>query len=228
MRILVIDDDETVSRWVAKVLTEADHAVDIALTAEAGRTLALSMDYDLALVDLELPDGSGLSVIHEIRRGGKSMPIIIISARADDEGTIAGLDAGADDYLIKPVANGVLRARVRAALRRGGATTMDALIVGELEMDRLHHVVRARGNPLTVSPTEYRLLEHFMLRPEQMVTRSDLLERVWHIQFDTQTNVVDTTVSRLRQKLSAAVTTPHLRTERRVGYVLTSVLATGC
>src|SRR5262249_7166881 len=131
------------------------------------------------------------------------------------------------DYLVKPVGTEVLRARVRAALRRGGAVKLDELVLGELIMDRVHHVVRAPGAVLTLSPKEYRLLEYFMLRPEQMVPRSDLLEQVWEMRFDTYTNVVDTTVSRLRQKLTGAVSTPRLRTARGVGYTLTAVAESG-
>ena len=222
MRVLVIDDDAMVSHWVAKVLREADHDVDVAATAGEGHRVAHSVSYDLALVDLDLPDGSGLSVIHDLRRAGKTMPIIVMTGRADDDGVVAGLNAGADDYLVKPVSTDVLRARVRAALRRGGAIKLDELVLGELAMDRVQHIVRAAGAVLTLSPKEYKLLEYFMLRPEQMVPRTDLLEQVWGMRFDTFTNVVDTTVSRLRQKLTGAVGTPRLRTARGVGYVLTA------
>ncbi|MEP6493339.1 MAG: response regulator transcription factor [bacterium] len=221
MRILVIDDDAMLSHWVAKVLREAEHVVDVAATAGEGHRLALSVDYELALVDLELPDGSGLSVVHDLRRAGKTMPILIMTGRSDDAGIVAGLNAGADDYMIKPVPTDVLRARVRAALRRGGAVKLDEVVIGDLVMDRVHHVVRGSGTTLALSPKEYRLLEYFMLRPEQMVPRTDLLEHVWGMRFDTYTNVVDTTVSRLRQKLSSVVATPRLRTSRGVGYALT-------
>ena len=222
MRVLVIDDDAMVSHWVAKVLREADHDVDVAGTVGEGHRLAVAKAYDLAVVDLDLPDGSGLAVIHDLRRAGRTMPILVMTGRADDDGVVAGLNAGADDYLVKPVGTDVLRARVRAALRRGGAVALDELVLGDLTMDRVHHVVRASGTVLALSPKEFKLLEYFMLRPEQMVPRSDLLEQVWGMRFDTFTNVVDTTVSRLRQKLTGAAARPRLRTARGVGYVLTT------
>ena len=223
MRILVIDDDAMVSRWVAKVLGESDHAVDVAETAGDGQRLAMATHYDLAMVDLDLPDGSGLAIVQTLRRAGRKMPIIIMTGRADDDGIVAGLDAGADDYLVKPVANGVLRARVRAALRRGGAVQMDQLTVGALTMDRATRSVTAGSSSLSLSPKEYKLLEYFMLRPELVVPRADLLEKVWGMRFDTYTNVVDTTVSRLRQKLTDATPIPRLRTVRGAGYALTTV-----
>lgn len=212
-----------VVHWIEKVLGEAGYDVDAARTAVDGSRLAASVEYDLGIVDLDLPDGNGLLIVQQLRAAGRTMPIIIMTGRGDDEGIVAGLDAGADDYLVKPVPNGVLRARVRAALRRGGALQENTLSVGDLSMDRVHRIVKAGDTSLSLSPTEYKLLEFFMLRPEQVVARSDLLERVWGMRFDTFTNVVDTTVSRLRQKLGAGTSNPMLRTVRGTGFVLSAI-----
>lgn len=220
MRVLVIDDEPTVARWIGRGLEEAGHAVDLARTAREGESLACSIAYDLVIVDLGLPDGSGLTVVYTLRRAGRTMPIMIMTGQADEERIIAGLDAGADDFLIKPVSNGLLQARVRAALRRGGAIRNDEIVLGELVLNRLTRKVRANDRELELSPKEFALLEDFMLRPEAVITRTDLLERVWGLHFDTGTNVLDATISRLRQKLEASVTSPRLRTVRGVGFVL--------
>jgi DNA-binding response OmpR family regulator len=220
MRVLVIDDEPTVARWIGRGLEEAGHAVDLARTAREGQAIACSITYDLVIVDLGLPDGSGLAVVYALRRAGRTMPIIIMTGHADEERIIAGLDAGADDFLIKPISNALLQARVRAALRRGGAIRNDEIAVGELVLNRLSRRVQAAARELELSPKEFALLEDFMLRPEVVVSRTDLLERVWGLNFETGTNVLDATISRLRHKLEAAVALPRLRTVRGVGFVL--------
>ncbi len=222
MRILIIEDSTMVAHWVEKVLREAGYDPTTASTVADGMRLASTAEFDLALVDLDMPDGTGLSVVHALRAAGRTLPIIIMTGRDDDTAVIAGLDAGADDYLVKPVANGVLRARVRAALRRGGATQHDTVIVGDLSMDRIQRVVKGGGATLTLSPKEYVLLEYFMLRPNQVVSRADLLEQVWGMRFDPYTNVVDTTVSRLRQKLQTTTASAALRTVRGTGFILSA------
>jgi len=222
VRILVIEDEATVARWIQMVLGEDGHHIDVAPTAADARRLTSSLEYDLAVVDLDLPDGNGLSVVQAMRGAGRATPILVLTGHGDDDGVVAGLDAGADDYLVKPVPTTVLRARVRAALRRGGATRTETLSVGALSMDRLRRIVKAGDATLSLSPKEFRLLEYFMLRPEQVVPRAELLERVWGMRFDTFTNVVDTTVSRLRQKLASGAMFPRLMTVRGTGFVLSS------
>lgn len=220
MRILIIEDSSMVADWIAMILREAGYDTTVASTVADGTRIASSLEFDLAIVDLDLPDGTGLSIVHALRAAGRRLPILIMTGREDDTAVIAGLDAGADDYLIKPVANGVLRARVRAALRRGGATQLDTVTIGALSMNRVQRVVTSGEAKLDLSPKEYALLEYFMMRPDHVVSRSDLLEQIWGMRFDPYTNVVDTTVSRLRRKLEVRTSTPMLRTVRGTGFVL--------
>jgi DNA-binding response OmpR family regulator len=223
MHILIVEDDVMVSKWTAKILAEAGYLVDTAEDGEEGLRLGAAGGYDLALIDVQLPIRSGISVVHGIRRSGQTMPIIIMTGRADDDDIVRGLDVGADDYLVKPVPNEVLKARVRAALRRGGSLRNEQLVVGDLVLDRLARVVAGRGVALELTPREFSLLEHFMLRPGEVVTRSDLLERVWGMRFDPGSNVIDATMNRLRGKLRDVVHSPLLRTVRGVGFVLATV-----
>jgi len=222
MRILIVEDDEMVAAWTRRTLTEAGYQVDIAITGEEGRQLGLAGSYDLFIIDLELPDRDGLTVVHALRRAGLVAPIVITTGRDTDEQLVAGLDAGADDYCIKPVPNAVLLARVRAAIRRGGATRQNEVTVGDVTLNRLARRVIAHGRELALTPLEYSMLELFMLRPGEIVPRTELLSRVWGMTFDPGTSLVDTAVSRLRQKLGGMGATPRLRTVRGVGHLLTA------
>jgi DNA-binding response OmpR family regulator len=224
MRVLVIEDDRMLARLVERVLGDAGYAVDITRNADDGRRLALSGDYDAILLDLELPDRSGLEIVRELRRGGDETPVLIMTGRDDDADIVRGLDAGADDYLLKPVANEVLKARLRAAVRRGTATRTDQLTLGELQLHRLTRQVFGQQGGVTrevaLTPKEFAMLEHLLLHAEQVVSRSELLERVWNMTFDPGSNVVDAHVARLRAKLRAAIATPEIRTVRGVGFML--------
>lgn len=220
MRILIVEDDEMVAAWTRRALTEGGYQVDVAITGEEGRQLGTAGSYDLFLIDLELPDRDGLTVVHALRRAGRQAPIVIMTGRDTDEQLIAGLDAGADDYCIKPVPNAVLLARIRAALRRGGATRQDEVTVGDVTLNRLARRVVANGRELALTPLEFTMLELFMMRPGEVVPRTELLSRVWGMTFDPGTSLVDTAVSRLRQKLGVMGASPRLRTVRGVGHLL--------
>ena len=222
MRILIVEDDEMVAAWTRRALTEAGYQVDIAITGDEGRQLGLAGSYDLFIIDLELPDRDGLTVVRALRRAGLVAPIVITTGRDTDEQLVAGLDAGADDYCIKPVPNAVLLARVRAAIRRGGATHRDEVTVGDVTLNRLARRVIAHGRELALTPLEYSMLELFMLRPGEIVPRTELLSRVWGMTFDPGTSLVDTAVSRLRQKLVGMGCEQRLRTVRGVGHLLTA------
>jgi DNA-binding response OmpR family regulator len=221
MRVLIIEDDRVVARLVERALGEAGYAVDVTRSAEEGTDRAMASTYDAVLLDLELPDRNGLEVVRSLRREGRDVPVLIMTGRDDDQDIVLGLDAGADDYLLKPVSPEVLKARLRAAVRRGGAARVkDQLVVGELAMNRLARTVHGAGRELSLTPKEFAMLEHLMLRVEEVISRSELLEHVWNMKFDPGSNVVDAHVARLRQKLRG-VTRPELRTSRGVGFVLT-------
>lgn len=224
MRVLAIDDDPTLRVWVQKVLSEAGYQVDVAASAEEGRALSMSVNYDLVLVDLDLPDRSGLSVVYAMRRAGSRAPIVIMTGRDDEDAIVGGLDAGADDYLIKPVPNGVLRARVRAQLRRAanGSTIKDEVVCGNVTLSRSTRRIRVDQTEPALTEREFSLLAYFLERPEDVITRSDLLERVWSMRMDTDTNVVDATICRLRGKLRDAHASVSLSSVRGRGYRLSS------
>ena len=222
MRVLLIEDDRMLARLVERTLSEAGYAVDHTASAEDGRQRASATDYDVVLLDLGLPDRNGLEVVRALRREGRTMPIVILTGRDDEDDIVRGLDAGADDYLLKPVTNEILKARVRAAVRRGGAQRSEQLVLGPLVLNRLTRQALAEGHELPLTPKEFAMLEHFLLHAEEVVPRSELLERVWNMHFDPGSNVVDAHVARLRQKLRQATATPELRTVRGVGFVLTA------
>lgn len=220
MQVLVIEDDEAVAGWVDRLLTEAGHEVTVAATGDEGERLAVAGEHALAIVDLSLPGRSGLAVINALRQEGSRVPVIVMTGRADDEALVAALDAGADDYVVKPVSGTVLLARVRAALRRGGAGRPEELSVGPLALDRITRRLTAHGREIDLAPRELTLLEYLMLRPDEVVTRAELLERVWGTHFETGTNLVDVAVSRLRRKLSGVDGAPAVRGVRGQGYRL--------
>jgi len=222
MRILVVEDNKKVASFVEKGLREEGYAVDTAHDGVDGALKANLYDYDLLLLDIMLPGKSGLEIVHEIRRQASSVPVLLLSALDATEDVVRGLDLGADDYLTKPFTFDELLARVRALLRRGGSRRTERLIYHDLEVDRIRHLASRAGERLDLTPKEYQLLEYFMLRPEQVVRRTELLEKVWDLQFDPMSNVVDVHVANLRKKLHSGSGAPVLRTVRGVGYVLSA------
>ncbi|HKB55098.1 MAG TPA: response regulator transcription factor, partial [Ramlibacter sp.] len=199
---------------------EEGYAVDVAKDGEEATTLAHVNDYDAILLDLMLPKKNGLQVASELRREGRRTPILMLTARDATEDVVRGLDAGADDYLSKPFKFDELLARMRALTRRGGAARLDRLTYGSLELDRLRHKARASGHLLDLTPREFQLLEHFMLHPEEVIRRTELLEKVWDMHFDPESNVVDVHVGNLRRKLKDAGCDGLIQTVRGVGFCL--------
>lgn len=220
MRALVVDDDATLTTVVRRLLEEDGYAVDVAGNAEDGRTLAMVNDYDAIVLDLVLPDGNGISILQGLRRDGKKTPIIVLTGTKDSDVTVRALDAGADDYLTKPINFGEFKARIRALVRRGGAQRTESLTVGNVVLNRLKRDVLVSGKTLAVTPRELALLEHFLMRPGDVVTRTELLEKVWDMTFDPGSNVVDVNVARLRKKLEAAGATISIIAKRGLGFVL--------
>jgi DNA-binding response OmpR family regulator len=221
MRILVVEDDRKVARFVRQGLEEEGHAVDVAADGEEGGQLAHVNPYDVIVLDVQLPQKNGLVLASELRREGSTVPILMLTARDATDDVVRGLDAGADDYLTKPFAFDELLARVRALGRRGGAAVAAATVrFADVEMDRIAHRASRAGAALELTPHEFRLLEYFLLRPDSVVTRTELLEKVWDMSFDPGTNVVDVHVSNLRRKLEEGGRARLLHTVRGVGFAM--------
>jgi len=220
VKILVVEDDRKVAGFIEQGLREEGYAVDVAPDGEEGTMLAHVYDYDVIILDVMMPKKTGLQVASELRREGRGTPILMLTARDATEDVVRGLDVGADDYLTKPFKFDELLARVRALVRRGGARRTELLTYGPLELDRLKHKVHVKGKPLDLSPKEFHLLEHFLLRPEEVVRRTELLEKVWDMHFDPESNVVDVHVGNLRRKLKRAAEVDLIVTVRGVGFKL--------
>jgi two-component system OmpR family response regulator len=220
MRILVIEDDRLVADLMRQVLMDDGYAVDVAPMADEGRRMALASTYDAIVLDLELPDRSGLSVLQDLRREGATTPIVVATAHDTSADVVRALDAGADDYLQKPFSNDVLAARVRAAIRRGGARTMERVSAGDLTLHRVTHEVYTHGKLVNLTARQYALLEFLAMRAGETVTRPVLLEHVWHLQFDPGSNVVDVHVAQLRKRLRESGSVVDIRTVRGEGYSL--------
>lgn len=221
-RILLIEDDDRLADYIAKGLSEQAFTVDRAANGRDGLFLATDSEFDLVILDRMLPGLDGMAVLKAIRAAGVATPVLILSALGDTDNRVDGLVAGADDYLAKPFSFAELLARAQALLRRRGpaATSESAeLRCGDLVLDRLTRQVRRGGRKITLQPREFRLLEYFMLRQGEVVTRTMLLEAVWDYHFDPGTNVIDVHISRLRRKIEAEPgEQPLLHTVRGAGY----------
>jgi two-component system OmpR family response regulator len=221
MKLLLIEDDVRAADFVSKGLREEGHSVDHAADGAEGLTLALSSSYDVIVADRMLPYMDGLAVVQALRAQGVRTPILILSALAKVDDRVKGLRAGGDDYLTKPFAFSELLARIEVLQRRSTpAEPTTRLRVADLEMDLVARKVTRAGQPVDLTAREFRLLEYLMRHPGQVVTRTMLLEGVWDLHFDPQTNVIDVHISRLRQALDRGGGTPLIHTVRGSGYVL--------
>jgi|TARA_B100000809_G_scaffold194971_1_gene194280 DNA-binding response OmpR family regulator len=219
LRILVVEDEKKVARFLEKGLREEGYSVDVSHDGTDGLLKAHVHDYDLLVLDVMLPGKSGLEVVRELRARESSVPVLLLTARGDQDDIVLGLDAGADDYLTKPFGFDELLARVRALLRRGGSARPDRLIYDDLELDRVTHKAHRGGDRLDLTPKEFQLLEFLMLNAERVVRRTELLEKVWDLQFDPMSNVIDVHVGHLRRKLRESGDDPLVHTVRGVGYI---------
>ena len=222
MKVLVVEDDRKVAGFIEMGLREEGYAVDVAKDGEEAVMNAHINEYDAILLDLMLPKKNGLQVAAELRREGRTTPILMLTARDATDDIVRGLDAGADDYLTKPFKFDELLARLRALVRRGGSKRVERLSVGALALDRLKHEAFAGGDRLDLTPKEFQLLEHFMLHPDRVVRRTELLEKVWDMHFDPESNVVDVHVGNLRRKLRDAGQGEVIQTVRGVGFRLSA------
>ena len=221
MRILVVEQDGSVARWLRRTFGDEVHAVDAVTSAtEAAKTVA-ARDYDLVVMDIDLglSDQDGHSAVVELRRLGGAWPIIVVSASGEDRHVIDAVNAGADDYLVKPVSEGVLVAHVRAVLRRAAPTRTDQIFLGDVTLDRATHHVRGSMGEARLTAKEYAVLELFLSNPQRVIPRSELLARVWGFTFEPRTSVVEVAVSRVRRKLGKVSSRVRVIALRNVGFI---------
>jgi two-component system, OmpR family, response regulator len=228
MKLLVVEDDRMLLELVRRALTEDGFAVDVASDGEQAEPLAFMNDYDAVILDLVLPGKSGLQLLQQMRREGRTTPTLILTGRRAKQDVVRALDIGADDYLTKPFDLDELKARIRALVRRGGSQRSEPqLALGGVLLDRRRRQANVDGQPLRLTPKEYALLEYLMMRVDEVVPRSELLEKVWDFHFDPGSNVVDVHVARLRAKLRLANASLRLDTVRGIGFTLAVRAAQG-
>jgi DNA-binding response OmpR family regulator len=220
MRILVVEDDRKVATFIQRGLEEEGYAVDLLHDGAAAGEQAHCIEYDAAVLDLMLPGRSGFQVLRDIRAEKSDLPVLILTAKGSLEERVAGLDSGADDYMVKPFALAELSARLRALLRRGKPRET-RLNVADLEMDIVRRTVTRGGRRIDLRHKEYALLEFLMRNSDRPVTRSLIIEHVWDIHFDSISNVVEVHINALRHKIDREFSPPLIHTVRGVGYMLT-------
>lgn len=220
MRLLVVEDDHALGEVLLRALSEDGYAVDLATRCVDARHHMESNDYDLVVLDIGLPDGNGLDLCHEFREAGHRVPVLMLTARDSLSDKVAGLDSGADDYLTKPFDYPELAARLRALLRRPAETQSPTLQVGDLRLDPASHTVWRGAITVPLTAREFSLLEYMLRRPNQVLTRTELLEHVWDANYDGLSNVVDVHVAALRRKLAVPGSPAPIETLRGVGYQL--------
>jgi DNA-binding response OmpR family regulator len=220
VRVLVIDDDRKVASFIDAGLRQEGYAVDLLHDGIGAGDQAVAVDYDAVLLDLMLPGRSGFQVLRDIRARKPALPVMVLTAKGSLDERIAGLDAGADDYMTKPFAFAELAARLRALLRRG--TPQETILrLADLEMDTARRTVRRAGVTVPLKPKEYAVLEFLMRHSDRPVTKSLIIEHVWDLHFESVSNVVEVHINALRNKIDRGFASPLIHTIRGVGYVLT-------
>ncbi|HEY7834204.1 MAG TPA: response regulator transcription factor [Ktedonobacterales bacterium] len=224
MHILIVEDEQRLATLLRRVLTEERHAVDLAYDGPAGLNLAASDTYDLVILDLMLPGMDGLQICKALRGAGIQVPVLMLTARGAVEDRVAGLNVGADDYLVKPFAMEELLARVAALLRRRGQgfDAATQLQVSDLTLDLLRHEARRDGRVIELTAKEFSLLEFLMRHPGQVLTRTQIIDHVWRYDLDALSNVVDIYIHYLRDKIDRGSAHPLIKTVRGVGYRIES------
>lgn len=220
MRILIIEDEKKTAAFLNKGLSESGFIVDTEENGEQGLLLTLGKDYDLIILDVMLPDRDGWSILSTLRQAGKQMPVLFLSARDAVQDRVKGLELGADDYLIKPFAFSELLARVRLLLRRGPARQSESLRIADLEIEFARQKATRGGNRLDLTAKEFALLSLLARRTGEVLSRTLIAEQVWDINFDSDTNVIDVAIRRLRSKVDDPFEKKLVHAVRGVGYVL--------
>ncbi|MDE2584318.1 MAG: heavy metal response regulator transcription factor [Betaproteobacteria bacterium] len=220
MKILVVEDEAKTGSYLKQGLSEAGFTTDLARDGLDGLHLALSGEYELLLLDVMLPGADGWQILQAVRRAGKELPVLFLTARDQVEDRVKGLELGADDYLVKPFAFSELLARVRTLLRRGKPREMESLRVADLELDLLRRRATRNGQRIDLTAREFSLLELLLRRQGEVLPRSLIASQVWDMNFDSDTNVVEVAVRRLRAKVDDPFPAKLIRTVRGMGYVL--------
>jgi two-component system copper resistance phosphate regulon response regulator CusR len=218
MRVLVVEDERKVASFIARALREDAYAVDIAESGERAISMVRDTRYDLILLDIRLPGMSGIQVASRLRHSGVKTPILMLTARSLVEQRVEGLDAGADDYLTKPFALSELRARVRALIRRGLNRSDSVFSYAGIEIDRQRRSLKRGTEIIPLTAKEFCLAEFLVMRAPEVVTRSEIIEQVWDCHFDSETNLVEVYINRLRQKIDERGKPRLIHTVRGVGY----------
>ena len=217
MRILVAEDEKKIAGFVRKALVEQGYTVDVATDGDRAYELATSQSFDLIVLDIMLPGRDGLSILRQLRERHNTVPVIVLTARSALDERLEGLNLGADDYLTKPFFMEELVARVQALLRRVSGEKLSLLQEGDLVVDLITREVKVAGRPVELTAREFSLLEYLMRSPGRVYTRTQILEHVWSYDFDTNTNLIDVYIQRLRKKLGSSGSQP-IETIRGVGY----------
>ena len=220
MRVLVVEDHAEMSRLIEARLRDEAFAVDVVATGEDAEWIATENEYDVVVLDVMLPGVDGIETCRRLRSAGRWMPVLLLTARDDVRDRVAGLDAGADDYLTKPFSFAELVARLRALVRRRPSERPVELTVGDLSLDPSAHIVRRSGIEIELTPKEFAVLEFLMRHPGEAVTRARLLDHVWDFAFDGDSNVVDVFIRTLRRKVDGPFGAASIETVRGVGYRL--------
>jgi len=220
MRILVVEDEKKVAKFLQQGLEEEHYTVDVANDGDQGYFLGYSQNYDLIILDILLPRKDGITLLRDLRAKQVNTPVLMLTAKDSIDNKVEGLDSGADDYLTKPFAFAELLARVRSLLRRGATEKSTVLKVADLQLDTVTHKAKRAEKTIELTGKEYSLLEYFMRNVNRVLTRTLISEHIWNYNFDTGTNVVDVYVNHLRSKIDDGFEKKLFYTVRGVGYVL--------
>ncbi len=221
MKILIVEDEIKISEYLRQGLTEAGFSVDLARNGLDGHHLAVTESYDLVILDVMLPDVDGWRILQALREAGIQVPVLFLTARDSVDDRVKGLELGADDYLVKPFAFAELLARVRTLLRRGTAPAIETTLnVANLELDLMRRRVTRAGQRISLTTKEFALLELLIRHQDEVLTRSLIASQVWDMNFDSDTNVIDVAIRRLRAKIDDAFEPKLIQTVRGMGYML--------
>ncbi len=220
MRILIIEDDKDIAEFIRGTLQNESYAVDAALDGLKGEELALVESYDMIILDLMIPGKDGISVLKSLRKSEISIPVLILTARGSVTDRVAGLDAGADDYLVKPFAVAELRARVRALLRRNSSEKQTVLSAGDLSLNTVSHEVMVAGDSVELTNREYAILEYLVRNKNRLLSKGMIAEHVWDYHFDSDYNLIEVYIKRLRQKIEKSDREKLIHTVRNGGYII--------